>query len=107
MIKSKIKLTIITLITSQYCAFLAAKTLTTNVALASKEIITHSIEFLGESKDFERITVAANLKESIDTDLAMSVRSVVKEELELDNGQHVAESLNSLSGVVIGQLYGD
>jgi len=56
--------------------------------------------------DLERITVTANRKENVDTDLAMSVQSINKEELSLDNGQHVAESLNSISGVLIDQLSG-
>jgi ABC-type enterochelin transport system ATPase subunit len=34
------------------------------------------------------------------------VRSVGKEELGIDNGQHVAESLNSISGELIDQLSG-
>lgn len=52
----------------------------------------------------ERITVTANRKENLDTDLPMSVESVGSEELALDNGQHAAESLNSVSGVLINQL---
>jgi outer membrane receptor protein involved in Fe transport len=103
---TKIKLTIIALIISQYCASLAAETITTKTVLASEDILTNSVESLYESKDLERITVTANRKESLDTDLAMSVHSVGKEELGLDNGQHVAESLNSLSGVLIDQLSG-
>ncbi len=55
---------------------------------------------------FERITVTASRQESLDTDLAMSVKGVGEEELALDNGQHVAESLNSISGVLIDQLSG-
>lgn len=57
-----------------------------------------------EPNDLEQIT--ANRKESLDTDLAMSVHSVGKEELTIDNGRHVAESLDSLSGVLIDQLPG-
>ncbi len=56
--------------------------------------------------DFERITITATRKESLDTDLAMSVHGISKDELEVDNGQHVAESLNSISGVLIDQLSG-
>ena len=56
--------------------------------------------------DLERITVTANRKQNFDTDLAMSVQSINKDALSLDNGQHVAESLNSISGVLIDQLSG-
>jgi len=56
--------------------------------------------------EFERITITATRKESLDTDLAMSVHGISKDELEVDNGQHVAESLNSISGVLIDQLSG-
>jgi len=54
----------------------------------------------------ERITITSNRKETLDTDLAMSVHGIGKSELAIDNGQHVAESLNSLSGVLIDQLSG-
>lgn len=56
--------------------------------------------------NIERLTITATRKEVLDTDLAMSVHGVSKEELQLDNGQHVAESLNSISGVLIDQLSG-
>lgn len=59
-----------------------------------------------DSAAVERITVTASRKEALDTDLAMSVHSVGKEELTVDNGQHAAESLNSISGVLIEQLSG-
>ena len=59
-----------------------------------------------EAKAVERITITANRKEALDTDLAMSVHGVGKETLDIDNGQHVAESLNSISGVLIDQLSG-
>ena len=42
----------------------------------------------------------------VNTDLAMSVHGISKAELEMDNGQHAAESLNSISGVLIDQLSG-
>jgi iron complex outermembrane receptor protein len=108
---TKIRLTIVAFITSQYCASLAAETLPdktpiTKIETASSTIRANPVEALVESNDFERITITANRKESLDTDLAMSVHSVGKEELGLDNGQHVAESLNSLSGVLIDQLSG-
>ncbi len=56
--------------------------------------------------DVERIYVTATRQEVLDTDLAMSVHGVGKDALELDSGQHVAESLNSISGVMINQLSG-
>ena len=56
--------------------------------------------------DVERMIITATRKEALDTDLAMSVHGVSKEELIMDNGQHVAESLNSISGVLIDQLSG-
>ena len=54
----------------------------------------------------ERLTITASRKNQLDTDLPMSVHSVSKEQLAIDNGQHVAESLNSISGVLIDQLSG-
>ena len=54
----------------------------------------------------ERISITANRKENLDTDLAMSVENITAEELALDNGQHVAESLNSMAGVLVNQLQG-
>ncbi|MCE9687123.1 TonB-dependent receptor [Shewanella sp. AS16] len=54
----------------------------------------------------ERISITANRKANVDTELAMSVHSVGKAELALDNGQHPAESLNSLAGVLIEQIAG-
>ena len=59
-----------------------------------------------EIKDIERISITATRKESLDTDLAMSVHSINSDELKIDNGQHIAESLNSVSGVLIDQLSG-
>jgi len=56
--------------------------------------------------DVERMIITATRKEALDTDLAMSVHGISKEELQMDNGQHVAESLNSISGVLIDQLSG-
>ncbi|TPH15188.1 TonB-dependent receptor [Litorilituus lipolyticus] len=60
----------------------------------------------GAENAVERIIVTATRKETLDTDLAMSVHGIGKEELQMDNGQHVAESLNSISGVLIDQLSG-
>ena len=54
----------------------------------------------------ERMTITATRKEALDTDLAMSVHGISKEEMRMDNGQHAAESLNSISGVLIDQISG-
>ena len=84
------KPSLLALFISNYCFSLSAETLPADTA----------------DKNVERITVTAHRKESLDTDLAMSVHGISKEDLELDNGQHVAESLNSISGVLIDQLSG-
>lgn len=86
----KIKISLLSLVISQYCGS----------AFAETPVIDDGAD------SFERITVTASRQESLDTDLAMSVKGVGKEELALDNGQHVAESLNSISGVLIDQLSG-
>jgi len=85
----KIKISLLSLLVSQYCGSAFADT-----------------PKMDEGANFERITVTATRQESLDTDLAMSVKGVGAEELALDNGQHVAESLNSISGVLIDQLSG-
>ncbi|WOH39108.1 TonB-dependent receptor [Thalassotalea fonticola] len=77
-------------------------------------LITNSFYTLAEDSiapneqfdNVERITVTASRKATLDTDLAMSVHGISEDELKLDNGQHVAESLNSISGVLIDQLSG-
>ena len=56
--------------------------------------------------DIERMTVTATRTAALDTDLAMSVQSIGADELALDKGQHLAESLNSISGVLVDQLSG-
>ncbi|KGJ89715.1 TonB-dependent receptor [Colwellia psychrerythraea] len=83
-------LTLFTLIIANSCYSLASETLPDGSA----------------KSDVERMTITATRKEALDTDLAMSVHGVSKEELQMDNGQHVAESLNSISGVLIDQLSG-
>lgn len=83
------KISILSLLVSQFCGTAFADSPKMDVGVG-----------------FERITVTASRQESLDTDLAMSVKGVGKEELALDNGQHVAESLNSISGVLIDQLSG-
>ena len=87
---TKLKISLLSLLVSQYYTSAFADTPAANNAADS----------------VERMTVTATRRESLDTDLAMSVKGVGKEELALDNGQHVAESLNSISGVLIDQLSG-
>jgi len=84
------KISLLSLLVSQYCGSAFAETPAMDDGADS----------------FERITVTATRQETLDTDLAMSVIGVGEEELALDNGQHVAESLNSISGVLIDQLSG-
>lgn len=76
--------------------------------IISQSFTADAEQVLTDSKldAIERLTVTATRKEHLDTDLAMSVHGVNKEQLALDNGQHVAESLNSISGVLINQLSG-
>ena len=64
------------------------------------------IEDEQEQMKLERITITANRREEFNTDLAMSVQGVNGKELDLDNGQHLAESINSISGVLLNQLQG-
>ncbi len=75
-----------------------------NASYANSEVTSDGAD--GADGSLERITVTATRREALDTDLPMSVHGVGKEELKLDNGQHVAESLNSISGVLIDQLSG-
>lgn len=83
-------MSVLGVLVSQYCA----------TAFAEKTDLTE------EGASVERIIITATRRESLDTDLAMSVQSIGAEELALDNGQHVAESLNSISGVLVNQLSG-
>jgi len=85
------KLSILAIIVANYCTLVSAD------VVEEDDIASHSDG---------TITITANRKETLDTDLAMSVHGISKDELKLDNGQHVAESLNSISGVLIDQLSG-
>ena len=79
------------------------------IACAVAQAFTVSADELPDDSkldDVERITITATRKEMLDTDLAMSVHGVSKEQLAIDSGQHAAESLNSISGVLIDQLSG-
>jgi len=59
-----------------------------------------------EEEDSNRLTVTATRRDYVDTDLPMSIHAVDESQLAIDNGQHPAESLNSLAGVYIDQLNG-
>ena len=72
------------------------------LAYVSPEVIADT----NKTSQIERLTVTSNRKEMLDTDLAMSVHGIGQDELNIDNGQHVAESLNSISGVLVNQLSG-
>jgi len=85
-----LKVSLLAILINQYCS----------IALADDDIPRY------DDDNFERMTVTSSRQERLDTDLAMSVKGISKEELALDNGQHVAESLNSISGVLIDQLSG-
>ena len=78
------------------------------LALLASSLVSVSVSADDVSDDDEydqnRITVTANRRDYVDTDLAMSVHSVDEEQMAIDNGQHPAESLNSLAGVYVDQL---
>ena len=57
-------------------------------------------------QEIERITVSASRIAKKDIEQAIAVEFVGKSTLEQDNGQHIAESLNSISGVLLNQLQG-
>ncbi|MCW8879326.1 MAG: TonB-dependent receptor [Kangiellaceae bacterium] len=81
-----------------YLALLTATSIISTPVLANDDVADD------EAYDQNRITVTANRRDYVDTDLAMSVHSVDEEQMAIDNGQHPAESLNSLAGVYIDQL---
>ncbi|OUS25116.1 TonB-dependent receptor [Thalassotalea sp. 42_200_T64] len=76
------------------------------LSLISNSFAEEAVAQDGQFDNVERITVTASRKVALDTDLAMSVHGISEDELKLDNGQHAAESLNSISGVLIDQLSG-
>ena len=93
-----------------YCTMLATSQVNAGDQVSDTliAVVTEEVKKTDKQKDanVERITVTANRKEMLDTDLAMSVHGIGKDTLALDNGQHMAESLNSISGVLIDQLSG-
>lgn len=100
---SKLSLPLVTLLLSAQSAAVNAQTQTNDDLETPNNSQNSSVIF---DDSIERLTITANRREVLDTDLAMSVHGVGSEELALDNGQHVAESLNSISGVLIDQLSG-
>jgi len=58
------------------------------------------------AQEIERITVSASRIAKKDIEQAIAVEFVGKSTLDQDNGQHIAESLNSISGVLLNQLQG-
>ncbi|MDK1286917.1 TonB-dependent receptor [Pseudoalteromonas umbrosa] len=59
-----------------------------------------------QSDDIEKIIVTASRTAKANTDLALSVGSVSSEVIRNDNAQHVSESLETISGVLLNQLSG-
>ncbi|KZN49745.1 TonB-dependent receptor [Pseudoalteromonas luteoviolacea] len=59
-----------------------------------------------QSDDIEKIIVTASRTAKANTDLALSVGSVSSEVIKNDNAQHVSESLETISGVLLNQLSG-
>ncbi|MCL2915238.1 TonB-dependent receptor [Shewanella corallii] len=57
-------------------------------------------------KQIERMTVTASRSEKLDTELPLSIAHVSSEVLARDKPQHLSESLQSLSGVLVNQLSG-
>ena len=58
------------------------------------------------NEDIEKITVTANRLGKANTEQALSIGSVSSEVIEKDNAQHLSESLQTISGVLINQLSG-
>jgi len=58
------------------------------------------------AQEMERITISASRMAKKDIEQAIAVEFVGKSTLDQDNGQHIAESLNSISGVLLNQLQG-
>ena len=84
------------------------------IALAvSSTLFSHASFAEAESKtveksaqEIERITISASRIAKKDIEQAIAVEFVGKSVLDQDNGQHIAESLNSVSGVLLNQLQG-
>ncbi|MDP2562127.1 TonB-dependent receptor [Psychrobium sp. 1_MG-2023] len=57
-------------------------------------------------QEIERITISASRIAKKDIEQAIAVEFVGKSVLDQDNGQHISESLNTVSGVMLNQLQG-
>jgi len=83
----------------------------TPIALALSTALLSNITVANESsikttQEIERITVSASRIAKKDIEQAIAVEFVGKSTIDQDNGQHIAESLNSISGVLLNQLQG-
>ena len=58
------------------------------------------------NQEIERITISASRIPKKDIEQAIAIEFVGKSTLDQDNGQHIAESLNTISGVLLNQLQG-
>lgn len=83
-------------------ALAVSSSLLSHVALADQAAT--SVE--KSAQELERITISASRIAKKDIEQAIAVEFVGKSLLEQDNGQHIAESLNSISGVLLNQLQG-
>jgi outer membrane receptor protein involved in Fe transport len=85
---------------------------TSTADIVITEVTTANSETVSDIKDSniianeQRLIITASREKKQATELAMSIDSITKDELALDNGQHPAESLNSIAGVFIEQLSG-
>ncbi len=83
-------------------ALAVSTTLFSHVSFADSE--SKTVE--KSTQEVERITISASRIAKKDIEQAVAVEFVGKSVLEQDNGQHIAESLNSVSGVLLNQLQG-
>jgi len=81
------------------------------IALAISAALVSSFAIAEQSteksaQEVERITISASRIAKKDIEQAIAVEFVGTSTLDQDNGQHIAESLNSISGVLLNQLQG-
>lgn len=82
------------------CSFLAKKPLHTAVSL----ILLHASSSAFATTPLAAIVVTANrTAESADT-LSVNISSAAKEQIQLDQGQHIQDSTRMMAGVTINQL---
>ncbi|MCO7225149.1 TonB-dependent receptor [Pleionea sp. CnH1-48] len=78
-----------------------------SLALMSfSSLVIADVEQLTESKEDGYVTVTGSRKEALDLEQALSVEAIDFEQLKKDSQQHIAESLNGISGVLLNQLQG-